>query len=95
MPRDATITQEQVNAAADAIQASGQKPTTRNVREALGSGSMATVLKFLQVWQGSQVRQSRAIDDTLDPEVARVINNMLARRIQESTAEVNTRLAEL
>lgn len=56
MTREATITQEQVNAAADAIRAGGAKPTARAVREAVGSGSMATVLKLLQVWQGGQAR---------------------------------------
>ena len=56
MTREATITQEQVNAAADAIRASGAKPTARAVREAVGGGSMATVLKLLQVWQGGQAR---------------------------------------
>lgn len=56
MAREATITQEQVNAAADTIRASGAKPTARAVREALGGGSMATVLKFLQTWQAGQVR---------------------------------------
>lgn len=55
MAREATISQEQVNAAADAIRAGGVKPTARAVRESLGAGSMATVLKFLQVWQGGQV----------------------------------------
>ena len=54
--RAATISQEQVNAAADAIRASGAKPTARAVREAVGGGSMATVLKLLQVWHGGQVR---------------------------------------
>lgn len=56
MAREATITQEQVNATADTIRAGGAKPTARAVREALGGGSMATVLKFLQVWQAGQVR---------------------------------------
>lgn len=56
MAREATITQEQVNAVADSIRAGGTKPTARAVREALGGGSMATVLKFLQAWQSRQVQ---------------------------------------
>ncbi len=56
MAREATITQEQVNAVADTIRAGGSKPTARAVREALGGGSMATVLKYLQAWQAGQVR---------------------------------------
>jgi chromosome segregation ATPase len=58
MAREATITQEQVNEAADRIRSAGAKPTARAVREDLGSGSMATVLKHLQVWQSGQVRQA-------------------------------------
>ena len=56
MAREATITQEQVNAVADSIRAGGTKPTARAVREALGGGSMATVLKFLQAWQSRQMQ---------------------------------------
>lgn len=56
MAREASITQEQVNAAADAIRAAGEKPTARAVREQLGTGSMATVLKLWQNWQGRQIK---------------------------------------
>lgn len=81
MAREATITQEQVNAAADTIRAAGTKPTARAVREALGGGSMATVLKFLQTWQAGQVRAEespvvlpaglqRALVDFIGQEVA-------------------------
>jgi chromosome segregation ATPase len=81
MAREATITQEQVNAIADTIRAGGTKPTARGVRETLGGGSMATVLKFLQVWQAGQVRTAespvvlpvglqRALVDFIGQEVA-------------------------
>lgn len=56
MGRESVVTQEEVNAAADQLRATGTKPTARAVREALGGGSMATVLKHLQVWQNRQVR---------------------------------------
>ena len=56
MVREATITQEEVNAVADSIRAVGGKPTARAVREQLGQGSMATVLRLLQVWQAGQGR---------------------------------------
>ena len=56
MGRESTITQEEVNAAADQLRATGVKPTARAVREVLGGGSMATVLKHLQAWQSRQVR---------------------------------------
>ena len=81
MGRESVITQEEVNAAADQLRASGAKPTSRAVRELLGGGSMATVLKHLQVWQGRQVRPAetqavlpiglqRALVDFIAQEVA-------------------------
>jgi len=56
MAREATITQEQVNAAADALRADGVKPTVRAVRERLGTGSNATVMRLLDIWKGGQVK---------------------------------------
>lgn len=56
MGRESVITQEEVNSVADQLRATGAKPTARAVREALGGGSMATVLKHLHVWQSHQVR---------------------------------------
>ncbi len=95
MAREATITYEQVASAADSIKNQGDKPTARAVREVLGTGSMATVLKFFQQWQAGQVRQSQAIDDTLDPAIARAISNQLALKVQEATSEATMRLADL
>lgn len=81
MARESTITFEQVAAAADSIKADGRKPTNRSVREVLGTGSMATILKFLQQWQGGQVHTTespvvlpaglqRALVDFIGQEVA-------------------------
>lgn len=56
MGQESVITQEEVNSVADQLRATGAKPTARAVREALGGGSMATVLKHLHVWQSHQVR---------------------------------------
>lgn len=94
MAREATITQEQVNAAADSLVKDGQKATNRAVLEVLGSGSMATVVKFMQVWRSGQSRQSQQINDEIDPAVAGAISNMIAKRIQEATSEANAKLAE-
>lgn len=54
MGRNAVITQEDVTSAAEKIHALGARPTARAIREEIGGGSMATVLKFLQAWQGKQ-----------------------------------------
>jgi len=49
MPRG--ITQDQVNAAADALVAAGDKPTVEKVRAALGTGSPNTVTRMLDTWR--------------------------------------------
>lgn len=61
MVREAKISQEEVNAAADKIRAAGVKPAARSVREAMGRGSMGTILKFLQVWQSGQMQAPGAV----------------------------------
>jgi chromosome segregation ATPase len=50
MPRG--ITQDQVNAAADAILGAGENPTVEKVRAELGTGSPNTVTRMLDVWRG-------------------------------------------
>ena len=62
MVREASITQEQVNAAANALRAAGSKqPSVRDVRKELGDiGSQATVLRMLNVWKGNQVKVPEA-----------------------------------
>lgn len=95
MTREAPITQEQVNAAADALAAAGQKITNRAVHDAVGSGSMATIVKMLQSWKAAQIRTSASIDDAIDTEVSRSISNMVARRLKEAGAELNEKVAEL
>lgn len=51
MGRPSDITYEAVAAVADAIRASGDNPSTRTVRERLGTGSMSTITTFMQRWR--------------------------------------------
>jgi len=95
MARESTITFEQVSAAADSIETTGGKATSRAVRELLGSGSMATVLKLLQQRSTGQTRTSQAIDDTIDPSIARAISSQIAAKVHEATAATTAALAEL
>jgi len=57
------------------------RPTNRAIREMLGSGSMATIVKYLRAWRASQAQQSdspivlpqvlqRVLIDFVDQEVA-------------------------
>lgn len=92
MARESSITQEQVNAAADAIRASGAKPTARAIRDQLGTGSMATVLKFLQVWQSGQVRPA-AQDVTLPPALTRALVDFIGQEVATARAGLEADLA--
>lgn len=97
MGREASITFEQVASVADQIQReTGKKPTTRAVRELLGSGSLGTIVKFLQQWQAGQARTSdQVIDDALDPAIGRSIVNAIGERVKKATGEATSRIADL
>lgn len=91
MAREASITQEQVNAAADAIRAGGAKPTARAIRDHLGTGSMATVLKLLQVWQSGQVKPA-AQDVTLPPALTRALVDFIGQEVATAKAGLESDL---
>ena len=95
MARETNISFEQVASTADTLNAAGTKVTSRAIREVLGSGSMATICKYMAQWQSKQVKQAQAVDDTLDPSILRSINGYLASRVKEATAAVTTSLADL
>lgn len=94
MAREATVTFEQVSAAAEAIKAQGGKPNSRTVREMLGTGSMATILKHLQQRQAEQSRQSQVFDETLDPVVIKSISIHIADKVQTATMALTIQIAE-
>lgn len=95
MARESTISIDQLAAAANNIQASGGKPNARNVREALGRGSMATVLKLLKQWQGGQLHHRHIGDDTLDPSVTYAISSYISAKVEEATTDFTVRMAEM
>ncbi len=95
MAREATITFEQVTSAAEAIKAEGGKPTSRAVRDRLGSGSMGTVNKMLQDWKAGQERKidtaivlptglQRAILDFMDAEMGSAKAKIMADLADEN-----------
>jgi flagellar biosynthesis GTPase FlhF len=55
------ITQEQVNVAADALVAAGDKPTVEKVRQALGTGSPNTVTRMLDTWRGTLAQRLQEV----------------------------------
>ncbi len=56
------ITQEQVNAAADALVAASERPTVEKIRARLGTGSPNTVTRMLETWRDAlATRLSRVL----------------------------------
>ena len=94
MGRETSITQEQVNAHADAIRATGSKPTARAIREALGGGSMATVLKFLQAWQAGQVKVPES-PVVLPVALQKALVDFIGQEVAASKAELQDEILTL
>lgn len=94
MVREATITQEQVNAAANALRAAGAKVTVRAVRKELGDvGSQATVMRMLADWKSKQVQVPEA-PMALPAPLQRVLADYLAQLVAEAKVELSADLAE-
>lgn len=93
MSREASITQEQINAAADAIRASGAKPTTRAVRESLGTGSAATIIRLLRVWQSGQIKPATEAV-TLPSTLQRALVDFIGQEVATARAGLEADLAE-
>ncbi|MEX3969729.1 DNA-binding protein [Paraburkholderia caribensis] len=91
MARDASITQDQVSRAAEEIRETGGRPTARAIRERLGAGSMATVLKFLQAWQDAQVRPAET-PVTLPQPLQRGLLDFVAAEVERSKTELRAEL---
>jgi len=94
MVREATITQEQVNAAADALRATGTRPTVRAVRERLGSGSNATVMRLLEAWKGGQVHQPEA-PIALPPALQRSLVEFIGQAVSEGKLTLEADLVDM
>ena len=94
MGREATITYEQVAAAADAMKVAGSKPTSRAIRERLGNtGSMGTVNKLLQDWRAGQERLiANAL--VLPASLQRAILEFMDQELTGAKAPLEAELAE-
>ena len=91
MARIASITEEQVHAAADQIRATGAKPTARAVQAALGSGSLTTVLRHFQTWQARQAKTA-ARDVVLPTSLQRGLIDWIGEEIAAARAELQAEL---
>lgn len=93
MPREPTITYEQVEAAANAIKAEGQRPTWRAVRERLGTGSGGTIHRMLQRWEANQTPQIEA-PLSLPPALQRSMLEFIGQEVAAAKAALGTELGE-
>lgn len=92
MARDATISQHDVDAVAEQLRVGGERPTARAVRERLGRGSMATVLRYLRVWQAGQ---AHPVDSAvaLPPALQRALLDFIGQEVLAAKAALEAELA--
>lgn len=94
MPRG--ITQEQVNAAADALVAAGDKPTVEKIRQALGTGSPNTVTRMLDTWRGTLAQRLQQVIKLPDvpPEVGQAFADVWRLALAHAETLARAALAE-
>lgn len=93
MPREATITFEQVVNIAEAIKASGGRPTSRAIRERHGTGSLGTIQKLLQRWDLGQAHQLQTTL-SLPPTLQRAVLDFVGAEIADGRSELERRLSD-
>jgi hypothetical protein len=93
MPREASITLDQVAQHADAIKAEGGKPTPRAIRDRHGSGSFGTIHKLFQQWEA---KQALAVETPLllPASVQRAILEFVRSELSAGRADLEGRLAQ-
>lgn len=94
MTREASITAEQVAAAAAELKANGQKATLRAVRDVLGGGSMTTIQRHLARWNDGQP-MSAAPAVEVPAAVLRGIQSAIDQATAEASALLRAELAEM
>lgn len=94
MPRG--ITQDQVNAAADALVAAGDKPTVEKVRIALGTGSPNTITRMLDTWRGGLAERLQNVLQLpeLPPEAGQAMTALWQLAVEHAERLVQARMAE-
>src|SRR5580658_6861070 len=94
MGREATITYEQVAAAANELKAGGNKPSSRAVRERLGHiGSLGTITRMLADWKATQEVQP-ARTWTLPAPLQRAVVEFIEAELARARAGAEAELAE-
>lgn len=91
MPREATITYDQVVRYAEAIKTEGGKPTPRQIRDRHGSGSFGTIHKLFQQWESTQALAIEAAL-SLPPSVQRAILEFVRHELSVGRTDLEERL---
>lgn len=87
------LTIDQIHAAADDIQSSGEKPTLSRVREALGGGSFSTISDAMQSWKARQ-REDHALSEINVPDaLSERVEQLKAAAWQSAIEEAERRLS--
>lgn len=94
MPREATITYDQVVRYAEAIKADGGKPTPRQIRDRHGSGSFGTIHKLFQQWESTQALAIEAAL-SLPPSVQRAILEFVRHELSVGRTDLEERLCQV
>lgn len=89
------ITQDQVNAAADALVAAGDKPTVEKVRAALGTGSPNTVTRMLDTWRSGLAERLQNVLQLpeLPAEAGQAMTTLWQLAVEHAERLLQTRMA--
>lgn len=93
MPREASITYDQVANYAEAIKCEGGKPTPRLIRDRHGSGSFGTIHKLFQQWEAKHAQVIEATL-TLPPSLQRTILEFVRSELSAGHVDLEARLAQ-
>ena len=88
------ITQEHVNVAAETIKAAGQKVTARAVLQKIGSGSLTTLLPFVQNWKNGQVKEAQNLVE-LPAGLTKVIVDFIDYQRIDAQKDLHAEIGEL
>lgn len=89
------ITQEQVNAAADALVAAGDRPTVEKVRAAMGTGSPNTVTRMLDIWRSGLAERLQNVLHLpeLPPEAGQAMTTLWQLAVDHAERLLQARMA--
>lgn len=89
----ATVTQERVYSAAEAIEAAGGRASVRSVRDHLGGGSPNQITPFLAAWRAKKPVVAAA-EIQLDPRIGQLIAEQVRVAAGEAAKRADERAAE-